>query len=304
MAACGWTEASDVSGFSLNKREIEINLEKIVVYLSERIGVRNYERYQNLNLSADYIADQFVKMGLDVEVMSYWFKDKEYRNIVAEKPSKNKEKGIVIVGAHYDSCFNPGADDNASGVAGMLELARLLKKVETKKRIRFIAFTNEEPPFFKTDFMGSFVCASQMKKNEEKIEIAIILESIGFYSEERNSQGYPFPLGLFYPNKGNFIGVVSNFPSWKIAKKIATSFKNNAKLPMEFIAAPAGVSGIDFSDHASFWKNGYSAVMVTDTAFLRNKNYHQQTDLPGTLNYGKMAEVVWGLKEAVADFVR
>lgn len=300
LTTYGWAD-SPAAGpdISPEGNRSETNLKNMVIHLSQKIGIRNYKYYQNLNLAAEYILNQFKDMGYSVEVMTYQINDKEYRNVIAEKPSTQQGNGVIIVGAHYDSCFNPGADDNASGVAGILELARLLKGVDTQSRIQFVAFVNEEPPFFKTDYMGSFVYVSRVKEKKEKIKAAIILESIGFYTEKRNSQRYLPLLGFFYPNKGNFIGVVSNFPSRKILKKIVTSFKRTSEFPIESVTAPGGIPGIDFSDHWSFWKNGYPAVMVTDSAFLRNRNYHKQTDLPSTLNYEKMAEVILGLKESV-----
>jgi hypothetical protein len=149
--------------------------------------------------------------------------------------------------------------------------------------------------------MGSFVYASRMKEHKVRISAAIILESIGFYTEERNSQRYLPLMGMFYPNRGNFIGVISNFPSRQIMKKVVAAFKKTGRLPVSSVTAPGGTPGINFSDHWSFWEKGYPAVMVTDTAFMRNKNYHKPTDLPNTLNYERMADVVWGLRAAVVD---
>lgn len=286
------------------KQQTGARLKKIVQLMAGDIGVRNYMSYQNLNKTADYITQNFEKLGYVTRIVSYEVNGQIFKNIVAEKEKvQNPSAEIIIIGAHYDSCFNPGADDNASAVAGMIELARLLKNQELKRSVQFVAFTNEEPPFFMTENMGSRVYARMIKKERWNLKTAIILEMIGYYSEVRNSQRYLPLLGLFYPNRANFIAVVGNFKSHNILGKIVSGFKASSSFPIESIVSPSFVPGINFSDHWSFWKEGYPAVMITDTAYLRNKNYHEPSDLPDTLDYEKMAEMIHGLKESLVQFI-
>ncbi|MCH8903224.1 MAG: M28 family peptidase [Bacteroidetes bacterium] len=219
----------------------------------------------------------------------------------------------IVIGAHYDHLgygshnslyrgdpqIHNGADDNASGVAGLIELARLLKDTPFRHRLKFAAFVNEEPPFFQTDQMGSFVYIQKTKLLGENIKTAIILEMLGYYSEKPFSQKYPLLLGPFYPNKANFIAIVGNFPSKGIVKSLTKGFRQSSKFPVVRLVSPEFIPGVNFSDHWSFWQVGIPAVMVTDTAYLRSQYYHQKTDLLDTLDYQKMAKVVFGLKEAI-----
>ena len=293
----GWHPSMKiVSQESPNQRMIFQNLERIVRVLSENIGIRDYEHYANLNRAADFIEEQFIDLGYEIEVMTYEIDGKVFKNIIAEQSSRGEQTPIII-GAHYDSCSNPGADDNASGVAGMLELARLLKDQKTKIPIRFIAFTNEEPPFFKTDLMGSHVYVQQLE--EETIHVAIILEMIGYYSDKPFSQRYPPLLGFFYPHHANYIAVVSNLHSGKFAKALIKYFKHATRFPIRSLIFPNIIPAMDFSDQWSFWQENYPAIMVTDTSFLRNKNYHKSTDLSATLDYKRMVLVVEGLYQGI-----
>lgn len=285
--------------FADTEKSILKNLKEHVIVLSDQIGTRNHLYYDNLNEAADYITEEFQKLGYVVSKNVYDIDGKTYRNIIAESNLEHSLDEVVIVGAHYDSCYNPGADDNASGVAGMLEMARLLKDKKLKKPLRFIAFTNEEPPYFQTKKMGSYVYAKSLKEKNAKISAVIILEMLGYYSEEPDSQDYlPF-LGFFYPDVANYIAIVGNFKSKRLVEDVKENFKKATDFPVESIVAPSGVPGLNFSDHWSFWKMGYKAVMITDTAFLRNENYHENTDTYDTLNYNKMAQVIKGLTYAV-----
>ncbi len=208
-----------------------------------------------------------------------------------------------MIGAHYDTVTGtPGADDNASGIAGLLELARLLNNQSFDKTVRFVAFALEEPPLFRSKFMGSYVYAQSLKKKGEDIKGMICLEMIGYFTDKPESQF--FPLSFFrwiFPNKGNFIIFVSNLQSKFFLNRVKSGFKKGADLPVESLSTQSIVPGIDFSDHRSFWKFGYNALMVTDTAFYRNPNYHGIGDVPETLDYARMAEVVLGLKSATEE---
>jgi len=302
----GWRPSrKNMITLSESEKESAENLKRVVTFLAGEIGLRNYQHDQQLNKAADYIESRFQEIGYETQIMSYEVNGQIFKNIIARPHSipTKESKDIIVIGAHYDSCFNPGADDNASGVAGTLELARLFKDVNLNTQIQFVAFTNEEPPFFMTEDMGSLVFARKLKKDGQKVRAAIILEMIGYYSENINSQHYLPLLGPFYPNRGNFITVVGNFPSAKVVNTLVAHFRKYSKFPIESLIAPSFIRGVYFSDHWSFWQEGFPAVMVTDTAFLRNKNYHRQTDLPATLDYEKMAVVVHGLKESIMRFI-
>lgn len=285
--------------------QIIVNLKKHVFELSHNIGERNYWNYQNLNKAAEYIKTRFKEYGYDIELQSYVLDNKEFSNIIAIKKGGNSPEQIIIVGAHYDTVMgSPGADDNASGVAGLLELARLFSKIEINKTIKFIAFVNEEPPFFQSKDMGSRVYAKIAKKNKDKISAMICLEMIGCYNKEPKSQSYPLFLGLFYPDKANFIAFVSNFHSISLLNRFKNAFKKNSIFPLETLVAPNLVSGVDWSDHSSFWKYGYKAIMVTDTAFYRYPYYHSELDTYEKLDYKSMTEVVGGLYYVLLELTR
>ena len=278
------------------------NIEAIVTHIAGSFGARNYVYYEQLNKTADFIIQTFQDLGYTVKVMLYEMEGRRFRNIIAEDSPRAFSEEVVIIGAHYDSCFNPGADDNASGVAGILELARLLKGERLTSKVKFIAFVNEEPPFFMTERMGSRVYARQARTKGEKIRAAIILEMLGFYSDKPFSQRYLPLLGLFYPHRADFIALVGNFRTHAAVKAVHRYFKQHSDFPVEKITAPDFIPGINFSDHWSFWKEGYPAMMVTDTAFLRSPHYHRETDLPGTLDYSRMAKMLYGLKQSIVEY--
>ncbi len=275
-------------------------LKDTVRYLSEDIGIRNQAFYDNLQSAAQYIENRLIDLGYSVESWPYTINGQSFRNIVA-RLKNNESDEYVLIGAHYDSCFNPGADDNASGVAGVLELANSLKQAPLKANIMFVAFTNEEPPFFQTSQMGSRVFVRELVSKKIRIREAIILEMIGYYSTGWFQQKYlPF-LGPFYPHKGNFIALVGDFASRKMVDHIQKSFSGQKIAPMRTIVAPRTVPGLNFSDHASFWEADIPAVMLTDSAYLRNPHYHKDTETWDKLDYQKMAAVVEGLRMAIVE---
>lgn len=224
-------------------------------------------------------------------------------NVIAELPGTSPE--IVLVGAHYDSVYDcPAANDNGSGVAALLEIARAMKNADLKKTLRFVAFTNEEPPFFTTHEMGSQLHADNCKKRGEDIIAMVCLETIGYYTNEPNSQKFPHSaFGLVYPKVGNFISFVSNMESSALMKRCLNSFRKSVKFPSEGISVPSQIKGVDFSDQRNFWKHGYSGIMVTDTAFYRYPHYHEETDTPEKLDYDNLARVVTGLIGVVRNLV-
>ncbi len=271
--------------------------------LADQIGERNLWHYPALLAAADYIQDMFVQLGYRPEAEAYESRGKPVRNIIAEKPGNAIPEEIVLVGAHYDSVIgSPGANDNGSGVAAMLELARLLAERALPRTVRFVAFVNEEPPFSYTPEMGSLVHARAARDRGDRIQAMLSLETIGHYSDQPGSQRYPFPLSLFYPNTADFIGFVGNLGSRELVRRALQSFRRHAAFPSEGAAVPAWIRGVGWSDHWSFWQVGYPAIMVTDTAFFRYAHYHSARDTPEKLDYARTARVVAGLASVIADF--
>jgi Zn-dependent M28 family amino/carboxypeptidase len=256
---------------------------------------------ENLNKAADYIHEQFAKSSSSVSEQTYGLDDQKFRNVIASFGPETEER--IVVGAHYDSYGGfPGADDNASGVAGLIELARLLRAANLPQKVDLVAYTLEEPPFFRQRQMGSMQHAAELKKNNVKVRAMLCLEMIGYFSDDPGSQHYPAPgMGLIYPDKANFISVVGSLSEIGLVRKVKKSMLRANSLPVRSIDAPAMVPGIDFSDHLSYWEQGYPAVMITDTAFYRNRNYHRPADLPDTLDYKRAAQVVDQVYAAVLE---
>jgi len=280
---------------------MEGRLREHVAMLAGSIGERNTMRYSALQRAAKYISAQFAASGYQAREQSYLADDRKVSNIWVEIKGASRPEEIVVIGAHYDSPpGSPGADDNASGTAALLELARLFRDVKPAMTIRFVAFVNEEPPFFRTELMGSRVFAAEAAKKGEKVVAMLSLESIGFFSDAPGSQRYPFPLSVFYPDTGNFIGFVGNFGSHSLLHGCVRTFRETTRFPSEGVLAPELITGIGWSDHWSFWQEGYPALMVTDTAPFRNPHYHQPTDTPDRLDYGRLARIVSGLRTVVA----
>lgn len=277
------------------------NLRKTTTYLAGNIGERNIIAYPQLQTTAAFIESWFKSLGYEVKSQEYVVQMRKVRNLSAEIPGSTRPDEIVIVGAHYDTVYDcPGADDNTSGIAALLELARLLKDRHPARTVRFVAFVNEEPPWFQTESMGSLVYAREAHRKHEKIVAAISLETIGMYSDRPGSQQYPEPMGLLYPDRGDFIGFVGNLSSRSLVRHAIGIFRQTATIPSEGSAAPEFLSGVGWSDHWSFWQVGYPAIMVTDTAPFRNLNYHRPTDKPDTLDYNRMARVVSGLQNILS----
>lgn len=288
----------------LSEDEVRLRdrLEKHVVTLAGEIGERNIWHPRGLAASAAYIERALSDVGYRVERQEFTVEGTTVANLEAERTGTSSSGEIVIVGAHYDSVMGcPGANDNASGIAGLLELARLLATEELSRTVRFVAFVNEEPPFFLTGDMGSRVYASRSRHRGENVVAMLSLETIGYYSEDRGSQHYPFPFSFFYPNTANFIGFVGNFSSRRLVRQAIGIFRAHTQFPSEGLAAPEWVTGVGWSDHWSFWKEGYPAIMITDTALFRYDYYHTRQDTPERLDYDRTARVVMGLSRVVAD---
>lgn len=283
-------------------QNLKSNMIGTVKYLSETIGIRDDSSIDKLSKTADYIEAKMRSYGCDAKKQPFTFSGNTYYNVVCEVKGTEKEnKSILVIGAHYDTVSTtPGADDNASAVAGMLELARLASAKPIKYTVRFVAFCLEEPPAFRTKNMGSYVYAESLKKEGADVYGMISLEMIGYFSEEKGSQYYPLSiLKWFYPSAGNFISFVGDFSSRQFTWKMEENFKKFSSLPVESISTFKSIPGIDFSDHRNFWEFGYRAFMITDTSFYRNPNYHMQSDTAETLDYDKMSELVSGLYKAL-----
>lgn len=278
-------------------------LEEHVSTLAGEIGQRNLLNYKGLEASATYIEKVLVGLGYEVGRQEFKVNRIPVTNLEAELRGTSLPAEIVVVGAHYDSVTgSPGANDNASGVAAVLEIARFLSRSEVSRTVRFVAFVNEEPPFFMTEDMGSRVYASRSRRRGEQIVAMLSIETIGYYSDARWSQRYPFlPLRFFYPSTANFIGFVGNISSRKLVNRAVATFREHTDFPVESIAAPEILTGVDWSDHWSFWKEGYPAIMITDTALFRYEHYHAPEDTPDKLVYPHMARVVAGITRVVAE---
>ncbi|MGB0881577.1 MAG: M28 family peptidase [Vicingaceae bacterium] len=253
---------------------------------------RNHKNIESLNYVADYIFKDFTKYADSVYYQPYIVDNIEYKNVVCIFGIQNTK--TIVVGAHYDVCGNQdGADDNASGVVGLLELAKQLKGKQLKYRIEMVAYTLEEPPYFRTKSMGSYIHAKSLYENKTDVYGMFCLEMIGYFDDTKKSQGYPIGLlSLVYGNRGNYITLVNKFSKGKFSRKFNKNFKSNRLIKTKKFVAPAKLPGIDFSDHLNYWKFGFSGLMITDTAFYRNKNYHEETDTIETLDLLRMSKVI------------
>jgi hypothetical protein len=286
--------------------------------LSDRIGERNMKHFDALTAAREYVSKAFFAKGIrGIEYpkesipdgfgfteQSYPVEGKMVKNIEIEIKGWNPSE-IVIVGAHYDSVSgSPGANDNASGVGALLELADRWKDRRPNRTIRFVAFVNEEPPYFQTEQMGSRVYARRCRERGENITAMISLETIGYYSDDANSQMYPFPFSMFYPSKGDFIGFVRNTSSRSLVRQSIGIFRATTEFPSQGVAAPGFLTGIGWSDQWSFWKVGYPGIMITDTAIFRYSHYHRRSDTADKLNYDRLARVVSGIDQILIGLTK
>ncbi len=286
---------------------IASNAKRIVTTLAGDYPSRHGLNPEVLKATAAFIEKELRRIGYEVESHYYDSNGLKVRNLVVEQKGADPLKPAIILGAHYDTVLGtPGADDNASGVAGLIELARLLKGTSNTRTIRFVAFPHEEPPYFYTGLMGSRQYAGMLKRSGEKVLVMICLEMLG-YAGEAYPQSYPAPLMRLlvrYPRYGNFIGLVGNIRSLGMMSVVRKAMRTHCKVGVESLSAPGFISPLFLSDHSSFWKEGFPALMVTDTAFLRNPHYHLPSDTPETLNYEFLALVVKGLCATVQELDR
>lgn len=281
---------------------LERRLQRHVGVLAGEIGERNVWRPEALRAAADYIDAELSALGYAVAAQSYATHGVRCHNLEVVVPGTGRASEIVVAGAHYDTVAgSPGADDNASGVAGLIEIARTLRPLRPQRTLKLVAFVNEEPPFFYFGEMGSKVYAEAARRRGDDIRVMLSLEMLGCYSDAPGSQAYPPFLKWFYPDRGNFIAFVSNLRSRGALDEAVRAFRANCDFPAERLASPGFVPGVAWSDQLSFWRAGYPALMVTDTAFYRYAHYHQATDTPDKIRYPEMARVVEGLAKAVAS---
>jgi len=301
----GRSHSGPLQPLTPDEARLESYLKGHVTMLAGTIGERNTQRYQGLMRAEEYIRLRFAALGFRVQEQSYTVDGRQVKNLWVETQGTRQPDEIVIIGAHYDSpSGSPGADDNASGTAALLELARLLRDAKPGRTLRLVAFVNEEPPFFQTDLMGSRVFAATAARRKEKIAAMLALESIGYFDGTPGSQRYPFLLSLLYPDTGDFIGFVGNSGSRSLLSRTVDAFRRTSPFPSQGAVAPEFFVGIGWSDHWSFWQEGYPAIMVTDTAPFRNPHYHESTDTPDRLDYGRMARVTAGLGRVVRELAK
>ena len=272
--------------------------------LSVELGPRDESHIENLDRVAAYIKNEFSQTTASVSEQAYRVQGRSYRNVIARYGPETGER--IVVGAHYDTAGPvPGADDNASGVAGLIELARLLGRQQPAVQVELVAFSLEEPPYFRTTGMGSSVHAESLRQQNVRVRAMFSLEMIGCFSDEAKSQRFPVGmLGAFYPSTGNFIAVVGRLSDWSLARRTKSAMRKASPLPVYSINAPSFVPGIDFSDQLNYWHAGYGAVMITDTAFYRNQHYHTAHDTEEKLDYKRMAMVVEGVFAVVTELAK
>jgi Zn-dependent M28 family amino/carboxypeptidase len=294
---------SDRDGAALRRvNPIERRLRRHVDVLAGDIGERNVWRPAALQAAAGYIESELSALGYAIAAQSYETHGVSCRNLEVVVPGSARAGEMVLVGAHYDTVAgSPGADDNASGVAGLIEIARMLRALRPARTVKLVAFVNEEAPFFYFGEMGSKVYAEAARRRRDDIRLMLSLEMLGCYSDAPGSQAYPPFLGWFYPDRGDFIAFVSNLRSRRALDAAVRAFRAHCDFPAERLASPAFVPGVAWSDQLSFWRAGYPGVMVTDTAFFRYRHYHCASDTPDKLRFPEMARVAEGLAKAIVS---
>lgn len=276
-------------------------LEAHVVKLAREIGERNVFIPQALHSAADYITAAWHDQGYQVIPYTYRVEGVDCANLEITRRGQRRPDELLLIGAHYDSVIgSPGANDNGSGVACLLELSRLFARLTPDISVRFVAFVNEEPPFFMWKQMGSLVYAKMARGRGDNIRLMASLETMGYFRSERGSQRYPPLFRALHPDRGDFIAFISNLGSRRLMRRAAAAFRAHSDFPLEQTATLAFIPGVAWSDHFSFWRQRYRAFMVTDTAFYRYPYYHTANDTPEKLDYASLAQVTRGLFQSFA----
>lgn len=314
MAMPGTSAREPLAGPSAHEQALVPRLETHVRALAGEIGERNLNKPAALEAAAIYIESEMRRADYEPERHEYELSERSGRsysgmtahNLVAEVRGTERPEEIVVIGAHYDTVpGSPGADDNASGVAAVIELARHFRTRPQPRTLRFVAFANEEPPYFMTPNMGSYAYAAHCRERGDDITAMISLDGIAYFTDAPESQRFPAPgPGLIYPNRGTFIGFVSRLRDMALVKRAIGGFRSRASIPSEGTALPAGLPGIGWSDHWSFWQHDYPAMMVTDTLPFRYPHYHSPQDTPDQLDYTRLARVTAGLEAAIEHLAR
>jgi len=288
------------------KQEYIINADSIqlknhLTAITKTLKSRNYLNLETLNYVGDYIYNEFEQYADTTYYQRYLVNGNEYKNVIAVFGSEHTK--TIVIGAHYDVCGEQeGADDNASGVMGLLELARMLNHQKLNYRIEIVAYTLEEPPFFRTEQMGSYIHAKSLLDNNTDVYGMLCMEMIGYFDEAEDSQRYPInQLKWLYGNKGNYITLANKFSNGSFASTFSKGFKNQNTINTKKFKGPQSMPGLDYSDHLNYWNLGYSAVMITDTSFYRNENYHEKTDTMETLDFSKIAKVIDGVYRTIIE---
>jgi Zn-dependent M28 family amino/carboxypeptidase len=280
-------------------------LQAHVQVLAGDIGERNVLHPAALSNAARYIEDEWSRQGYDVRRLTYEISGVCCQNLEATRDGDARQREILLAGAHYDSVMgSPGANDNASGVAALLEIARTFAAVAPAMTVRFVAFVNEEPPFFMSEQQGSMVYAKLARDRGDDIRLMTSLETIGWYSNRPGSQHYPPLFRLLYPDRADFIGMVSDFRSRAAMRRLAQAFRAHSDFPLQTAATFRFIPGVSWSDHRSFWHYGYKAAMITDTAPYRYPHYHAITDTPDKLTYPELSRVTLGLSAALLEIAQ
>ena len=281
----------------------ERNLFNHVEYLTDKIGSRSFSEPLKIAATRDYITDTLHSFGFSTTFHDFRVGGMTFSNVIVTLEGRGSPEEIILIGAHYDTVSGtPGADDNAGAVAMLLEMARVLAGSTHERTLKLVFFVLEEPPNFGTENMGSRVFARMARENHMDIRAMISLEMLGYFSDVKGEQAFPLPfMSLFYSTTPDFIAVVGNLKSKTLVKQVRDGLETGCSVPVEILAAPSIVPGVSLSDHGSFWKEGYPAIMITDTAFYRNPNYHEITDTKDTLNYPAMSELLKGLVHVAGD---
>jgi hypothetical protein len=308
-AGCCWSTSMPGKSWSgpapqadAPSRALQASLRRTVETLASKVGVRNARRPAALDEAARVIEAELTAAGYAVERQTFLTDGVPTSNLVATVAGGAAAREIVVVGAHYDTAATtPGADDNASGVAAVLELARAAARTRPARTLRFVFFTNEEPPYFQTELMGSLVYARACRARGDVVTAALSIESVGVYSDAPESQNYPWPFSWIYPSEGNFLAFIGDRASRDLVRRSTVAFRRRATLGSEAAALSDSIDGVGWSDHWAFWQVGYPAIMVTDTAPFRNTHYHRASDTPDKLDYDRLARAVRGLEDVVAE---
>ncbi len=282
-----------ISILNLNAQSADtLQIEAHLRAITKTPQARNYLNLTTLNQVADYIRQELASYADSTYFQTFEIGGKEYKNVVAIFEGSSEQ--TIVIGAHYDVCGDQeGADDNASGVVGLLELARMMKGTLLPYRVEMVAYTLEEPPYFRTTNMGSNIHAQSLLDRGVAVYGMVCLEMIAYFDDRKGTQDYPLGiLSWFYGNRGDYIALVNKFGKGKFARRFSRQFRKGRLIKTKKLTAPKALPGIDFSDHLNYWKRDISALMITDTAFYRNKNYHEETDRMENLDLRRMAQVI------------